>query len=358
MSKIAVHHIGDDRELIRQQILMSIDEFTKTLGWTHPSIEEGSNWYFEGVRESCESSKHIESPTNTVFSDELLGCATIEFNVTDLCNRRCWMCPHSNEELFPNRPDMMQLSTVQNVVDSLKDTGYVNGFTFGSWGEPFLNPNIIEMVSYVSENLPGNSITLYSNGDRLLKGSIPGYGAIDVHDIIDSGLTQLDIDIYDNDEKCIEVLNKLKPLIGTVNLAVHRRYTQGDHPNFVTRAGLMDPYTGEKPTDEVRQANKRRAYKIKRCYAPLTGAFIDVDGSWRACCHEWGRELPIGGNVNDTPFLELWRNSESMNELRKTLLTQRTLISPCDQCDAAGGTRSPSGHRAQKLWKPILEEEQ
>jgi MoaA/NifB/PqqE/SkfB family radical SAM enzyme len=356
MQKIAVAHVGDDRDLIRQQPKLSRNEFVSLVGWDHPSINfDKSDWTFKGIRKEWIQKEIIDDHNNTVYNDDLLACSVVEFNVTDLCNRRCWMCPHTNTEIFPNTSDMMQLSTVKNVVDTLVQYDYSNGITFGSWGEPWLNPNIIDMVSYVSEKLPKCLIMLYTNGDRLVKGSIPGYGEIDIQDFIDAGVTELHIDIYDNDERCALILNKVKPLIGIVNLVIHRRYTLVDSDIFLTRAGVMDPLTGLKPSDNVRRSNKRLAAHMGKCFAPIAGAFIDVDGSVRACCHEWGRELPTGGNVNDTPFPEIWRHSESMNQLRKTLLNSRTLISPCDQCDAAGGVRSTSGKRAEQMWKPILD---
>ena len=356
MQKIRVAYIGDDRDLIRQQPKLDRNEFVELVGWDHPSINlESSDWNFEGSRPNWVSKDFLDDPNNTVNDDDLLACSTIEFNVTDLCNRGCWMCPHTNTEVFPNSPDMMQLSTVKNVVDTLIKYDYSNGITFGSWGEPWLNPNIVDMVSYVSEKLPKTTIMLYTNGDRLIRGSIPGYGQINIQDFIDAGVTELHIDIYDNDERCALILSKVKPLLGIVNLVIHRRYKLVDADIFLTRAGVMDPLTGLKPTDEVRRSNKGLAAHLGKCYAPIAGAFIDVDGSLRACCHEWGRELPTGGNVNDTPFPEIWRHSESMNQLRKTLLQSRTLISPCDQCDAAGGIKSKTGKRAEQLWKPILE---
>ncbi|MDB4343166.1 SPASM domain-containing protein [bacterium] len=356
MKKIPVHYVGDDRETILQQPTMSREKFIEVVGWDHPSINfDKTDWNFAGKRTVWSQNQIAKESNNTIHNDDLLGCFNIEFNVTDLCNRRCWMCPHTNEELFPNSPGMMQLNTVKNVVDTLIDYNYRNGITFGSWGEPWLNPNIVDMVAYVSEKLPLAQSMLYTNGDRLLKGSIPGYGEIDIKDFMHAGLTELHVDIYDNDERCAQILNKMKPIIGVVNLVIHRRYKMVNSTIFLTRAGTMDPLTGLKPTDNERRNNKRLAQKMRKCFAPIAGAFIDVDGSTRACCHEWNRELPIGGNVNDTPFPELYRHSESMNKLRKTLLESRTLVSPCDQCDAAGGIRSRSGKYAEELWQPVLD---
>lgn len=359
MEKIAVRYIGDNRDAIRQQPKLSREEFIEILGWDDPTIDfEYSDWVFEGSRKDWIQKESIEDPNNTVYSDALLGCSNIEFNVTDLCNRSCWMCPHTNPEIFPNKNDMMTLETLKNVVDSLVPHNYVNGITFGSWGEPLLNPHVIDMISYVSEKLPECLIMIYSNADRLMKGSIPGYGEFNLDHLRDSGVSEFHVDIYDNDQRCAEVLKVLQPMIGIVNLVVHRRYAKVESDVFVSRAGTMDPQTGQKPTDEKRRSNKSMATHIRYCYAPINGAFIDWNGDMRACCHEWSRELPTGGNVNETPFSELWRSSENMNQLRKTLFNSREMISPCDQCEAAGGYRSESGLRAAKLWRPILEEMQ
>ncbi|MCB9917186.1 MAG: SPASM domain-containing protein [Planctomycetes bacterium] len=63
------------------------------------------------------------------------------------------------------------------------------------------------------------------------------------------------------------------------------------------------------------------------CNFPWRTAFIDQQGDVAPCC-QTGR--PIVGNVNETPFLEIW-NGAAYRELREGLVTGR-LTSYCRDC--------------------------
>lgn len=350
---------GDDRLIQMTQNQLTREQFIEIAEFDHPSINMNmSDWVFKGTRKNIDASWYAEEVNNALdnvstltdlhsaTNDNLLGCFVVEFNVTDLCNRHCWMCPHHNENLFPNRKVFMELETVKNTVDDLVKHNFKGEIIFGSYGEPLLCPNLMSMIAYTSEKLPECSTTLISNADRLIKGSIPGYGKFDVQDIIDSGLTNLQVDGYDNDARLALYLKELKPLIGIVNLELHRRYMNKMAKSYLTRAGIMDPKTGLAP--------ERHNNAKGPCYAPITKAFIDPEGILRACCHNWDRKLGDHGNVNETPFSELWRHSQSLNDLRKKIYHDRNTVDVCSNCDAGGCTRNVTGRAAKILWKDIL----
>lgn len=344
MTLINVKYIGDNRELQQSQKHLTREEFITLLGFDHPDIKWPTDVLsFPGIKKQTFD---YEDKNNSMHSETLKGLSNVEFNITDLCNRHCWMCPHHNEDLFPNRNVYMKVSVVKAVVDDIVKHNYNNSITFGSYGEPLLHPNVVEMISYCSEKLPECPTVLFTNGDRLLKESIPGYGSFNAETLIDSGLNTLVLDSYDNDEKTAYYLQKLKPLFGTINIFVNLRYNSEFSRSYLTRAGLMDPMTGLAPSKKLVWGGA--------CYWPITGAFIDFDGSLRSCCHNWSRELGSHGNVEEIPFSEVWMNSNSMNSLRKKLYKSRELDEVCKHCDAAGQTRSKQGRVAKNLWKDAL----
>jgi len=340
---------GDD--YITQQLHISLTrkQFVNIAEFDHPSIDlNRSHWVFKADKDF-----HYQLENTDLFEEQsanskfLLGLTTVEFNITDLCNRKCWMCPHHNEELFPNNNVFMELETVKNTVDNLKKNNYVGTIIFGSYGEPLLHPKILEMIEYVSKNLPKCETNLITNGDRFIKGSIPGYGPFNAERLKSTGLTSMLIDCYDDDERLAKYLKEIKSLVGILDIEFYRRYYKT--PTYLDRAGLMDPYTGKRPT------YKHSFRKPVPCWYPITKSFIDYDGSIRACCHNWERTLGSFGNVNDTAFSELWMHSESLNELRKSLIFNRTNSNKtCKHCSAAGLSRQKKGIKIAELWKPIL----
>ena len=79
---------------------------------------------------------------NTIFWDKL------RILVTNGCNYRCPFC-HNEGQTSKDRFNVMNLDNFKLLIDYLKDEE-ISEITF-SGGEPFLNPNLIEMIKYVSE---------------------------------------------------------------------------------------------------------------------------------------------------------------------------------------------------------------
>lgn len=92
---------------------------------------------------------------------------TTRVNVTGLCNLRCSFCEihyfyrHAQKvsgEIYPN---FMDLTTIQAWI-WLK---YVESFRFETGaGEPFVNPHIIDMITYLRHNYPCMSLSVTTNG--------------------------------------------------------------------------------------------------------------------------------------------------------------------------------------------------
>jgi radical SAM protein with 4Fe4S-binding SPASM domain len=91
-----------------------------------------------------------------------LGWPThLQIEPTTYCNLRCLLCP-VNTGL--NRPrGHMDLKVFQKVVDEMGE--YVFFILLWDWGEPFLNPQIYEMIRYASER--GIKLVSSTNGHLL-----------------------------------------------------------------------------------------------------------------------------------------------------------------------------------------------
>jgi MoaA/NifB/PqqE/SkfB family radical SAM enzyme len=85
--------------------------------------------------------------------------------VTFGCNQRCAYCVTESSPEAPER--LLDLSAVQTLVDEAVGLGFRHIFLTG--GEPFLHPQILDMLSYASARLPTTVLTNASllRGDRL-----------------------------------------------------------------------------------------------------------------------------------------------------------------------------------------------
>ncbi|MCP5269308.1 MAG: hypothetical protein H6943_09750 [Zoogloeaceae bacterium] len=73
-------------------------------------------------------------------------------DVMGTCNLKCLSCAHgATEEKFPR--GLMKLETYRHVIDKIvAENDLVTHISLYSWGEPFLNPALPEMVAYLHQH--------------------------------------------------------------------------------------------------------------------------------------------------------------------------------------------------------------
>lgn len=277
--------------------------------------------------------KSINSIEHFEATDPLVGLTVVEVNPTELCNRTCSFCPRVDPDVYPNQNLHMTLDTITALVDNLYKNNYKGRIVFSGMGEPTLNKNILEHIKVAKGKI--NDIQMYTNGDKILNDE---WYTLD--DFIDAGLTSIFIDVYDSKEQHEEWEQKITKYTSEIPIHLSAKY---NFPIkiFTNRSGTVK--TKGIPQDPLNLG----------CYLPHTKAFIDWDGSVLLCCNDWARAAGKFGNVNDTPFHELWL-SEEMNTVRKRLLLDSRVHGgiPCNTCNAVGNQKLKQ--EVLNTWKPIL----
>jgi len=105
-------------------------------------------------------------------------------DIGNVCNLRCPLCPTGYHGL--ERPQaLMRLSTFRAVLDKIKP--YAVEVILHNWGEPTLNPDLLEIISAAKEEGVGTTISsnlnLVHRGDEFL------------HALVDCGLDHLTVSI-------------------------------------------------------------------------------------------------------------------------------------------------------------------
>lgn len=110
----------------------------------------------------------------------------INIEPTNHCNMKCIMCPHG---VMTRKKGTMDMKTFKNLIDEC--ACYDSTIWLHLLGEPFLNPNIFEMIKYSHEKHI-KKIGLSTNGTFLEKNI--------AEKILKSGLTRLEcsVDAVDN----------------------------------------------------------------------------------------------------------------------------------------------------------------
>lgn len=253
---------------------------------------------------------------NSIHNPLLPGLRNLEINPTELCNRTCSFCPRVNKDIYPNLNLHMNVKTARTLSKQLQKVNYTGEIGFVGFGEPVLAKNILQLIN---EFAPYFYTYTMTNGDVFLRGNQK------VEDFINVGIKLLIVNCYDDAEH-LKVLTKffepygdklkiqLRHLEDTGEVTIFKEY------GLTNRGGIFHKVEPQK----------------RECYIPFYKAMIDWNGDVLLCSKDWQRNEKGLGNINTTPFPELWTGTR-FNFIRKRLLDKdRSAIPACKHCDVNG----------------------
>src|SRR3990167_5079045 len=112
---------------------------------------------FSALYEQCNTKPPAEK-----YASLKNGPTIVDIEPTGLCNFRCTMCPTGLQAL--GRPvGMMSLDTFKAVL--VRTEPFSSAIRFIGWGEPLMNPHIIEMIEAAARR--GRLTHLNTNGSKI-----------------------------------------------------------------------------------------------------------------------------------------------------------------------------------------------
>jgi radical SAM protein with 4Fe4S-binding SPASM domain len=285
----------------------------------------------------------------------------LQIEPTNACNLGCPLCPVGRNEL--GRPtEHMSLNTFQGIVDDMAD--YLQFLLLWDWGEPFMHPELPEMVAYAAAR---DIRTMTSTNAHFLEDE--AY----LCRLFEAGLSTLIVAVDSlHDEsyqtyrqhgslsRAIQGLEKavaLKQKLGAatlINLRMvvmkHNQHEVDALRRLARRVGVdwfnvktLNPSCGSTDMDATLVPEDKRyqrfAYEGKTglrirqqvpCLRPTLMANIFSNGDVVPCCYDFDSSMKIG-NVNERPFSEIW-NSEAMRSMRGRILAERDALTKCAAC--------------------------
>lgn len=293
-------------------------------------------------------------------------CLSIE--PTNICNFKCTMCFHGNNEYAEEAKPLKNMDMVcfRKIVNDIKNWGgKIKLIKLYSLGEPLLHPSICEMVRLIKEADICNQIEITTNGSLLTPEiseklveygldilRISVYGADDEHmkEITKSVFTPNDI------KKNVEFLKEYRDRLGKTKPVILAKmlntYTDENqrfidmYTDVADTIGIDEPFHlpscendifenlyHEKADQAFEGSMGTNIYKQeKACRYPFTHMTVRNDGSCVVCCADWLKELCYG-NVNKNTLKEIWE-SKSLYEIRyKMLKTKGKCFKACNGCE-------------------------
>ena len=286
---------------------------------------------------------------------------SITFEPTTSCNLRCPECPSGKRE-FTRPTGMLQNDFFKSTIDELyKEISYL---IFYFQGEPFLNPNFLDMVKYASAK---NIYTATSTNAHYLTDAV-------AKQTVESGLSRLIISIDGTTQETYEqyrIGGDLKKVIeGAENVVKWKKELRSKTPHIIFQflvvkpnehqikdvevlakkigvdevrfktAQMYDYVNGNKliPTIEKYSRYKKQTdgtYTIKNemlnhCWRLWHSTVITWDGLVVPCCFDKDAQHQLG-NLKTESFEKMWQGNKYQN-FRSAVLRSRSEIDICKNC--------------------------
>jgi radical SAM protein with 4Fe4S-binding SPASM domain len=313
-------------------------------------------WNLYKVLASYQLSKWLKKPIQWGFP------VSISFEPTTSCNLRCPECPSGLRE-FSRPTGMLQKDFFRETIDDIyKELLYL---TFYFQGEPYLNPDFLEMVKYAHDKgiYTGTSTNAHYLTDEKAKKTIES--GLDRLIISIDGTTQ---DVYQSYrvggklDKVIEgaknivkwkkALNSKTPFVFFQFLVVKPNEHQIEEIKQLAKEIGVDQvrfktaqvYDFENdPNQLIPTIDKYSRYKTDKngkvlsksglqnqCWKLWHANVITWDGLVVPCCFDKDATHQLG-NLKGQSFKAIWQN-DNYKQFRRELMTSRKNIDICSNC--------------------------
>jgi radical SAM protein with 4Fe4S-binding SPASM domain len=286
---------------------------------------------------------------------------SLSIEPTTSCNLRCPECP-SGLRNFTRPTGALDILLFKKIINETQS--HLQYLTFYFQGEPYLNPQFLEMVHYASERKIYTSTSTnahYLNEEQAKK-------------TIESGLDRLIISIDGTTQEVYEqyrIGGQLSKVIeGTQNIIKWKKELQSSTPYIIFQYLVVKPneyqiadaqrladelgvdelvlktaqiYDFKNGSDLIPEQDQYSRYKknaigqyeIKnnldnQCWKMWHSSVITWDGNVVPCCFDKDAKYSMG-NVQTESFQTIW-NNEKYQTFRANLLQSRSSIDICSNC--------------------------
>lgn len=301
------------------------------------------------------------SPTRLLLGERLplQTPLSIHMFTSYVCDFKCIYCPHGLkerefQEMF-GKQKFMSFKTFKHAIDGLQEfPEKLKMISFDGWGEPLLNPEISEMITYAKKRDVADRIELVTNSYSLthekadaiiaagldrIRISIQGLSA---KKYLDVSNVKIDYNKLREQLKYLYVHRKqLSVYIKIIDVALDGESEQlfydlfGDICDHIAVEHMVP--TAEKinyakyKDDYYKSQQGYDSLKVEVCPYPFYMMIVEPEGDVRTCC---ATRHPIClGNVNNKTLYDIWNGSQLHAFWRKQLHEYgRYGIAVCMEC--------------------------
>jgi radical SAM protein with 4Fe4S-binding SPASM domain len=275
------------------------------------------------------------------------------------CNFKCTYCPTGHLDLIKDTKryqGVLKLEIYKKIIDDLKDfKNNIKVLRLYKDGEPFLNKNLAEMISYAKSSKKVDYIDTTTNASLMTKERLKP--------VLNAGIDKINISIDGMNNETYESFTKTKLEFSEIIENVKWLYRNKGNTEVVVKIPAdiinekekkeffevfgdysdrifvenfapcwpefdVEKHTGVKITKGIYQ---QEITETNTCPYIFYSFSVNADGLVSSCFLDWKRKLIIG-DVRVESMKEIW-NSKKMNDLRIMHLEgKRKKIDSCGSC--------------------------
>lgn len=277
----------------------------------------------------------------------------------NLCNFKCKFCAmQSSEEGRSYKKQFMDFNLYKKIIDDLsKMSAKLKVLRLSGQGEPLLNPNIVEMISYAKKKEVADFIEIVTNGSqfnpefngRLVESGIDRI-RISVEEVTEQGYSEMAgrkinfeefvaniKDLHDRSGDKCEIYIKI--VDAAVDTEEKRKLYYDIFEEICDRIWidqvipLWSDYEELNSSFDIKQIglHGQKMQQVKICPYPFYNLIINPDGEVTACCADWKRKL-VMGDLKEKSFEEIWNGTVLRTFWADLLKGDKNKYEMCAKC--------------------------
>lgn len=277
----------------------------------------------------------------------------------NLCNFECKFCAiqSSKEECFYQK-QLMRMELFKKIIDDLDEfPEKLKVLRLSGQGEPLLNPEIVEMISYAKKKDVADFIEIVTNGSRLntqLNSRLVESGvdrvrisieAVDEEGYFEMTNRKIDFnqfianikDLHDKSGDTCEIY--IKVVDAAVDTEDKKAAFYDIFENICDRIWIDQVIPLWSDFEELNEKfdvkcigmHGQKLQMVNVCPYSFYNLIINPDGEVTVCCADWKRKLVVG-DLKQQTFKEVWEGQKLRDFWRALLRGEKNQYEMCAKC--------------------------
>ncbi len=284
---------------------------------------------------------------------------TVQIQTQTGCNAACIFCPYP-VTVNSQPKGFMKRELFERIIDEIAAHG-VRRISPYLMNEPFLDPGIVEKLSYIRKKIPDARLVLTSNGSRLTPKIVDDLIAADVLHALYISFQGVEKEGYEATmrgsmvfektmENVLNLVDKWKAAGGrdrfkiVVTMVATNKIDPEKAVAFWKGHGVESKWTplenrgGNIAIAHDLAPQTKPMKRFATCTRLFKQAYIMFNGDMVLCCTDYTRQVVLG-NITDSSIAEVWNSRKALNIRRlysEGFMDKIPLCRTCEISDTTG----------------------